>query len=697
MKQFLARIAITLPLLLFPGFLVIPAQGAQSAGAAAQAAPAGTPRVSQEISLFSDQSWVDTGFDVHPGERLLFSATGTLRYSDAGQSNGPDGLPRGWGDLVRILPLNKEGRGAVIGRVGDASIAQPFLIGVGSDVTVRMGGRLFLGINQSSKDLAEGSYRVRVEIFPAALDSAAGANFAALRDVPSISGVDAGLFAKVPRRNGDKDGHPGDMVNFLILGSEQTVLRAFELAGWVKVDRSSRDAVVHGLISSLSRESYVQMPMSELYLFGRAQDYGLAHAEPLRVVTTRHHLRLWKAPFSIRGSDVWVGAATHDIGLERDKRNNGVTHKIDPDIDTERDFVSQTLAATGLFAQRTYFLPPNPVQQAKTATGGSFHSDGKVLILQSAEAGRDLATRFTDTFCGIMNHEHPDGTDFAACNIYLEEKPSGPAKAPGPLASPYRILVLPGILSSCQNNVQAFQQGQEHLRRIHGMTVEFLQLPDDSSMANADRIAKYLSEAMRTDSRQFIVVAYDKGAADFMEALPYNPDVRSAVAAYVTIAGAVGGTPLAESMPAMAKRYVDALHLGSCQGNLTEAYWSLRADVRKAFLNDHPDLGVPAFSLSAVSEPGNTSNMLQENWRLLAAYDKRNDSQLRQSDMVVPNSYFLGVARTDHLAVAMGYEYSPDGYIRGALDYNHFPRVALFEAAVRLVIETLPGAAQPQR
>jgi len=691
----LPKISSLLLILLFTGWLASPARGAQSASTVVQTAPAGVPRVSQELQFFGDQTWVDTGFDVQAGERVIFTSTGTLRYPDAGRENGPEGLPRGWGDLMRSLPVNEEGRGAVIGRVGDPSIAQPFLIGARRDVTIRMGGRLSLGINQTSKDRAEGAYRVRVEIYPAPTN-AAPSDFASLRDVPAIPGVDAALFAKVPRRNGDKDGNPGDMINFLILGSEQAVVRAFELAGWVKVDRSPRDAVVHGLVASLSHESYVQMPMSELYLFGRVQDYGFAHAEPLKVVTTRHHLRLWKAPFSLNGREVWVGAATHDIGLERDKRNNGVTHKIDPNIDEERDYVAATLGATGVFALRSYFLPPGPLLQAKTATGGSFHSNGKVLLLQSAEASRNLSAQFTDTFCGVMNKEHPDGTDFAACNIYLEDKPSGQAKAPGPLATNYRILVIPGVLSSCQNNVQAFQQGQEHLRKIHGLTVDFLQLPNDSSMANAERIAAYLREAMRSDLRKFIVVTYSKGAPDFMEALSYSPDVRSAVAAYVTIAGAVGGTPIAETMPAMAQRYVDALHLGSCQGNLTEAFWSLRSDVRKAFLAGHPDLGVPAFSLSAVSEPGNTSEMLRENWNVLAAYDKRNDSQLLQSDTLVPGGYYLGVARTDHLAVALGYEYSPDGYIRGALDFNHFPRVALFEAAVRMVIETLPAAAPPR-
>src|SRR2546429_9400729 len=122
--------------------------------------------------------------------------------------------------------------------------------------------------------------------------------------------------------------------------------------------------------------------MRHLSLFSRAQNDGGARADPLRVVRSRNHLRIWKAPFEVKGETLWVGAATHDIGFERDERNNGVTHKIDPDIDLERDYVEKTLASTGLVAEISHFLPDNPMKEAKTATGGTFHSNGQVLILK---------------------------------------------------------------------------------------------------------------------------------------------------------------------------------------------------------------------------------------------------------------------------------------------------------------------------
>src|SRR6266576_3650194 len=174
--------------------------------------------------------------------------------------------------------------------------------------------------------------------------------------------------------------------------------KVFTVAGWVKVDADVRGTVLRGIIESISKESYLTMPMSQLYLFGRPQDYGWAHAEPIRVVASRHHLRVWQAPFQVEGSTLWIGAATHDIGFERDRRNNGVTHKIDPDVDLERDYVEKTLTSTGLVAEVVHFLPENPMKEAKTATGGSFHSSGQVLILKLAESGKDLSASSTGAF-----------------------------------------------------------------------------------------------------------------------------------------------------------------------------------------------------------------------------------------------------------------------------------------------------------
>src|SRR5467141_2109033 len=351
--------------------------------------PSGKRRISQEVQITGDQSWSDTGIDVRPAEHIVVTATGKLRYADAKEDNGPDGITRSFKDLLRILPFNGAGHGALIGRVGDAEIAQPFLLGASRDVTAPVAGRLAIGINQASDDTGDGTYTVRIDIMAPDSDAA----YRPARQVKSISGVDANIWTKVPRRVADKNDNSGDMVNFLLIGSEDAMQKVFTAAGWVKVDADVRGTVLRGIIESISKESYLTMPMSPLYLFGRSQDYGWAHAEPIRVVASRNHLRIWKAPFEVDRQTLWVGAATHDVGFDRDERNDGITHKIDPDIDLEREYVEKTLTATGLIAEVAYALPANALKGARTATGGSFHSDGRVLILRLNDSVGGISTR----------------------------------------------------------------------------------------------------------------------------------------------------------------------------------------------------------------------------------------------------------------------------------------------------------------
>ena len=185
----------------------------------------------------------------------------------------------------------------------------------------------------------------------------------------------------LPRRVNDEFQHPGDMVNFVIVGNLKKVQEALTAADWHPADTDVKESVLKAALETYQKKAYLAMPMSQLYLFGRVQDYGYEQAEPYAVVASRHHFRIWKAPFQWDGQDVWVGAGTHDIGFEKDQRNGKVTHKIDPAIDGERDNIGATLQKTDKVKSLTYYLPPNPVQEARNATGGGYHSDGRILVV----------------------------------------------------------------------------------------------------------------------------------------------------------------------------------------------------------------------------------------------------------------------------------------------------------------------------
>ena len=339
---------------------------------------------SYTIDVDGSKEWVDTKIDVRGGTKLKITAEGTITYSDKRKTFGPEGLTRGFADLIHEYAVPNGAHGELIGRLGTGGVLEAFEIGKEATYTAPVAERLFLGINQSMHDAAEaqGSFQVKIEVLEQGSDTAVGGPVE-----EAIPDLTSKIVESIPRRVSDQEHNPGDMVNVLLIGSEDEVVKVFTTAGWVKVDKSVGSTLKAGLLDTFEKKDYLTMPMSILYLFDRPQDYGFAHAEPVRVVMSRNHLRVWKSPYEVKGRPLWCVAATHDIGFERDQRNNGVTHKIDPAIDGEREYVNQTLSGTGLVAARNHVSPASPLTTAKTATGGEFHSDGKILVLLLKSGG----------------------------------------------------------------------------------------------------------------------------------------------------------------------------------------------------------------------------------------------------------------------------------------------------------------------
>lgn len=331
---------------------------------------------SAQITVNADAAdWTDTGLLVLAGDTLTFTASGAITLG--GHTLTPDGAPRGWRDMLRRFPVDTADAGTLVGRISNSAAAVPFAIGAQATVPAPQSGTLFLRVNASRKAPATGTVNVKFRLTPATATSTtssfAANPFAALK-LPTLDAL--------PLRVADRDGNPGDAVNFALLGTEQQVRTALSRAGWVEVDADTSAALVHGLLNTLQHKPYVEVPMSTLYLFGRAQDLSFARASAITVATERHHLRCWNSGVTVAGVPLWIGASTHDIGLERDQRNGQMTHRIAPEIDLERDFLRDTFAQSGAAAAFAYFTPLHPVRSAHTATGGSFTSDGRLLLAQ---------------------------------------------------------------------------------------------------------------------------------------------------------------------------------------------------------------------------------------------------------------------------------------------------------------------------
>ena len=93
-----------------------------------------------------------------------------------------------------------------------------------------MAGRLLLGINQSMSEAstADGSFHVKIEVLDEGSADAAKLGGPVETRVP---GITPDLLSKIPRRISDPTGKPGDMVNVLIVGTQDQVVQVFTTAG----------------------------------------------------------------------------------------------------------------------------------------------------------------------------------------------------------------------------------------------------------------------------------------------------------------------------------------------------------------------------------------------------------------------------------------------------------------------------------
>jgi len=323
----------------------------------------------KEIDVAASQVWTDTGIDLNAGDSINISGVGSIQL-DYSRVTGPEGLPRTWGDLTTHYPVMNAGRGALIARFTDNPAARAFWVGPWAQRYVPVAGRLFLGVNEPEGQAAAGSFHVTVEWMPPA--------------APATSYYPVfpqQMLDSLPLRVTDIEGNLSERVNFIVVGTREKLQAALSDGGWMPADRTKKEAVWHGLLASLSKESYVSMPMSERELFGRPQDFAYLQGDPLKVVAARHQFRLWQTPYTLYGKPVWVGAGAHDVGFDKNIRENGVSHKIDPATDGERDYIGQSLQATGYAVKEDYLMPSNPTQEARTPNGGGFISDGRMLVI----------------------------------------------------------------------------------------------------------------------------------------------------------------------------------------------------------------------------------------------------------------------------------------------------------------------------
>jgi hypothetical protein len=246
----------------------------------------------------------------------------------------------------------------------------------------KMSGKT-LGKADTSIDFPAGTDLVLTLDQPLAVDSTSPPA-AATEISPALAQAVQKLLVDAPNRAQSKMKKPGDPLNLVVVGNADQILDAFKQAGWSAAEKLGTRSAIGTVRAMASDEGYGQAPVSQLYLFGRAED--LAFEKMLNTFLKRHHLRLWRTTVTTAdGREIWLGASTHDIGL--DVHPGVVSHEIDPDLDAERGKVGADLMAGGWVAAERLVARPNPLSEGRTATGGTWKTDGQLLLIELKTSG----------------------------------------------------------------------------------------------------------------------------------------------------------------------------------------------------------------------------------------------------------------------------------------------------------------------
>ena len=343
---------------------------------------------------------------------------------------------------------------------------------------------------------------------------------------------------------------------------------------------------------------------------------------------------------------------------------------------------------------------------ALTACAGSplipYSAETPPLVLAPAwQAGvADKRARFREIYCAVLQAREQEIADYRPCEEALtrvgrEEPATGRPVQLGPSRRGLVAAVVPGIGWDCVERwLQPVGTTASHLRRFgYDMTpirVDGLSSSSNNALQIRDAVMAMPGDP---DVPRLVLVGYSKGAPDILESLVAHPEIRRHIAAVVSVAGAVGGSPLANDAEQYQADLLRHFPGASCTAGDGAGVSSLRPAARKEWLARNPlPREVRYYSLVSFPQPGRISSILAGSYRKLARVDARNDSQMIFYDQVVPGSALVGYVNADHWALAVPIARTHQAIGTVLVTQNAYPREALLEALLRFVEEDLASS-----
>ena len=179
------------------------------------------------------------------------------------------------------------------------------------------------------------------------------------------------------------DGMLGDPINLAVIGSEAELINGMTEAGWKQADKLNLRSSLKMIYAAVAGAQYPSAPVSSLFVFGNKQTLAFEKdvgGNPRK----RHHARFWKTPNNwwLPGGYKadWLGAATFDKNVGLSLFTGQVTHKIDANVDTERDFVVSNLKKSSEEVKWVKHFTSS--YHSRNGGGDIIHTDGALPFIK---------------------------------------------------------------------------------------------------------------------------------------------------------------------------------------------------------------------------------------------------------------------------------------------------------------------------
>ncbi|MBN1325884.1 LssY C-terminal domain-containing protein [Candidatus Falkowbacteria bacterium] len=167
-------------------------------------------------------------------------------------------------------------------------------------------------------------------------------------------------------------------LQFIILAkNENDFINIFTKAGWHLAEEPDIFSVLKIAKYAAFNEEYLTAPMTPSFWDGEVHESGFQKPTETNSVRSRHHVRFWKTNItSVDGKKVYVGTASLDTNIKWI-----VVHKIDPNIDAEREIIFKNLLDTGLIKQyqKEQFVTPF---LGENFARDQFFTDGQIYVIE---------------------------------------------------------------------------------------------------------------------------------------------------------------------------------------------------------------------------------------------------------------------------------------------------------------------------